>query len=245
MTTKHNSLLLSFTLFRKLGYRFFILIVMLNQNHTSQNHLCSVTLLGNLVAKPDIRYAANPVVAVAELVLATHSRWFDKNSQQFKEWTSYHTVKIIGDIVDRSLIHAQKGDIILVQGYLLNSKQTNREIVHATYAQTFAKGYAQSINQVQLSGEINRDFQLVLTEHQKELVELNLTINHLVYSPITQQTKNISIERCVHVWGKQAHYLQEKGKLGDQIIVDGKLSYLNTNKKAQFIDAQQVILLKH
>jgi single-strand DNA-binding protein len=214
-------------------------------NHISQNHLCSVTLLGNLVAKPDIRYQANPVVAVAELVLATHSRWFDKTSQQFKEWTSYHTVKVIGDIVDRSLIHSQKGDIILVQGYLLNSKNANREILHATYAQTFAKGYAQSINQVHISGEISSDINLVLTEHNKELVALNLTINHLVYSPITQKTQNISIERSVHIWGKQAHYVKDKAQKGDQLIVDGKLSYLNNSNKSQFIDAHQVILLKH
>jgi len=214
-------------------------------NHISQNHLCSVTLLGNLVAKPDIRYQANPVVAVAELVLATHSRWFDKASQKFKEWTSYHTVKVIGDIVDRSLIHSQKGDVILVQGYLLNSKNANREILHATYAQTFAKGYAQSINQVHISGEITHDINLVLTEHNKELVALNLKINHLVYSPITQKTQNISIERSVHIWGKQAHYIKDKAKIGDQLVVDGKLSYLNNSNKSQFIDSHQVILLKH
>ena len=81
-----------------------------------KNHLCKVTLLGNLVSKPDIRYQANPVIAVAELTLATHSRWYDKTTKQFKEWTSYHTVKVIGDIVDRALIHADKGDIILIHG---------------------------------------------------------------------------------------------------------------------------------
>jgi single-strand DNA-binding protein len=214
-------------------------------NHLSQNHLCSVTLLGNLVAKPDIRYQANPVVAVAELVLATHSKWFDKATKKFKEWTSYHTVKVIGDIVDRSLIHSQKGDVILVQGYLLNSKKANREILHATYAQTFEKGYAQSVNQVHISGEINSEINLVLTEHNKELVALDLTINHLVYSPVTQLTQNISIKRSVHIWGKQANYVKDKAKVGDQLVVDGKLSYLNNSNKSQFLDAQQIILLKH
>jgi single-stranded DNA-binding protein len=212
--------------------------------HISQNHLCSLTLLGNLVNKPEIRYQANPVMAMAELVLATHSRWFDKASNQYKEWTSYHTVKVIGDIVERSLIHAQKGDIILVQGYLLNSKKNDREIMHATYAQTFTKGYAQSINQVNLSGEINADFTLVKTENNKELLELSLTINHLVYSPITQKTQNINIDRKIHVWGKQAQYISEHASQGDQVIVDGKLSYLNNNKKSQFIDTQHVVLLK-
>ena len=135
--------------------------------------------------------------------------------------------------------------MILVQGYLLNSKKANREILHATYAQTFAKGYAQSINQVHISGEISNDINLVLTEHNKELVALDLTINHLVYSPITQKTQNISIERSVHLWGKQAHYVKDKAQKGDQLIVDGKLNYLNNSNKSQFIDAHQVVLLKH
>lgn len=212
--------------------------------NVQNNHLCCVTLLGNVVANPSIRYQANPVLAIAEFTLATHSRWLDKTSNQYKEWTSYHTVKVIGDIVERSLIHAQKGDVVLIQGYLLNSKNTNREIIHATYAQTFAKGYAQSINQIHCSGQINSAVKLVTTEHNKVLAEINITINHLVYSPITQEVKNLKIERPVHIWGKQAQYINEHAQIGDQLIVDGKLSYLNNANKSQFIEAQQVILLK-
>ena len=85
----------------------------------------------------------------------------------------------------------------------------------------------------------------MLTEHNKELVALDLTINHLVYSPITQKTQNIAIERSVHIWGKQAHYVKDKAQVGDQLIVDGKLSYLNNSKKSQFIDGNQVVLLKN
>ena len=51
--------------------------------------LCTVTLLGNLVAKPEIRYQANPVVAIAELTLATHSRWYDKASKKFKRMDEF------------------------------------------------------------------------------------------------------------------------------------------------------------
>jgi single-stranded DNA-binding protein len=208
------------------------------------NHLCNVTLLGNLVAKPVIRYQANPILAIAEFTLATHSRWFDKSSKQYKEWTSYHVVKVIGDIVERSLVHAQKGELILIQGYLLNSKKTGREIIHATYAQTFAKGYARSINQIHCSGQINSPIQLVTTEQDKELAEIKVNINHFVYSPVTQQVSTLQIERLVHVWGKQAHYLNEHAERGDQVVIEGKLSYLNNVDKSQFIEAQQVVLLK-
>jgi len=208
------------------------------------NHLCNVTLLGNLVVKPKIRYQANPILAIAEFTLATHSRWLDKASKRYKEWTSYHVVKVIGDIVERSLVHAQKGELLLIQGYLLNSKKTGREIIHATYAQAFTKGYARSINQIHCSGEIKSPIKLVTTEQNKELAEIKLSINHLVYSPITQKNNNLQIERLVHVWGKQAHYLNEHAQLGDQVVVDGKLSYVNDVNKSQFIEAQHVVLLK-
>ncbi len=210
----------------------------------STNHLCNLTLLGNLVSTPIIRYQANPVVAVAELVLATHSKWFDKTSKKHKEWTSYHTVKVIGDIVEGSLIHAQKGDIILIQGYLINSKKAGREIIHATYAQTFPKGYSPSINQIHCSGQIVDDVKLITTEHNKELADILMTINHTVYSSITQQNHQHQITRSLHVWGKQAQYLAEHAKAGDQLIIDGKLNYLHNQQKSQLVDAQQVILLK-
>lgn len=207
------------------------------------NHLSSVTLLGNLVSKPDIRYQANPVIAMAEITIATHARWYDKVSKQFKEWTSYHTVKVIGGIVDRALIHADKGDVILIQGYLINSKQNGREIIHASYAQTYPKGYAQSINQIHYSGSLVADIKIVTTEHGKELAEIFLQSNYLVHSPITNLSHTVNITRPVHVWGKQAQYLFEHAQLNDQIIVDGKLSYLNNKDKSQFIDAHQAVLL--
>ncbi len=212
-------------------------------SESPQNHLCRVTLLGNLVNKPDIRYQANPVVAFAELTLATHSRWFDKTSNSFKEWTSYHTVKVIGEIVERALIFANKGDIILLQGHLINSKKNNREIIHASYAQTFPKGYAQSINQIHYSGNIVADIQAVTTEHDKALAEVIVESKQHIYSAITQQSYVVTIKRPVHVWGKQALYIAEHGKINDQIIVDGKLSYLNNKNKNQFIDAHQAVLL--
>ena len=208
-----------------------------------QNHLCTVTLLGNLVNKPDIRYQANPVIAFAEFTLATHSRWFDKTSNKFKEWTSYHTVKVIGDIVERALIFAEKGDIILIQGYLINSKKNNREIIHASYAQTFPKGYAQSINQIHYSGKITSEINVLTTEHNKELTEITVESEQQIFSLITHKYHLVKIQRPIHVWGKQALYLAEHGKINDQIIVDGKLSYLNNKNKNQFIDAQQAVLI--
>lgn len=209
-----------------------------------QNHLCTVTLLGNLVTKPEIRYQANPIVAVAEFVVATHSQWLDKSTNQMKQWTSYHTVKMIGDVVERALLHAQKGDIVFIQGHLVTSKKSAREIIHATYAHTYPKGYTHSINQLQCSGTISSEVRLVTTESNKQLAELTLTINYYAYSPVTRELRSIEILRPLHIWGTQASYIKQHANIGDEVIVDGKLGYLNNEEKSQLLDAKQVLLQK-
>jgi single-stranded DNA-binding protein len=152
---------------------------------------------------------------------------------------------MIGDVVERSLLHADKGDVILVQGHMVNSKKTNREIIHATYAHRYSKGYSRSINQLQCSGKISSEIKLVNTENNKLLAEFQLAINFYSFSPITQELRSIGVERTLHVWGKQASELKENASINDEVIINGKLSYLKDANKSQLIDAQDVILQKY
>ena len=209
-----------------------------------KQHLCKITLLGNLVVKPEIRYLANPVVALAEVRLATHSRWYDKASQQYKEWTNFHTIKVIGDTVEKTLLHANKGDLLLVHGHLLTSSKTQREIIHANFTQHFNKGYAQSINIVQVSGQLSSDIKLMTTEQDKLFAEGIITINHQVLSAATQKLENITINRPFQVWGKQAQYLKDNAQIGNNIIIEGKLNYSKNEQKSQYIEVKQVVVLK-
>jgi len=216
--------------------------------------LCAVTLLGNLVAKPDIRYRANPISAVTEITLATSSKWLDKKTNKYKEWVSYHHIKVEGDIVEKALLNADKGDILLVQGYLSNikantpksnnaSNTNNLSIVHANFIQKFNKGYTQTVNQILCSGKLSSTPKLIMTQNNKNLTQVNLSINHQVYSIDKQCWQSHSVERELHVWGKQAQYLVENAKLNDNVMVEGKLSYLATADKRQFIEAKTVHLL--
>tara|TARA_R110002050_G_scaffold231244_4_gene367000 strand:- start:1375 stop:2034 length:660 start_codon:yes stop_codon:yes gene_type:complete len=207
-------------------------------------HLCSVTLLGNLVAKPDIRYRANPVSAITEITVATSSKWLDKKSNTYKEWTSYHHIKVEGDLVEQALLTADKGDVILVQGYLSNIKVKNHlSIVHATFIKKFSKSYTQSINQIICTGQLTSLAQVVTTPNNKTLAQITVTINHQDYSVDKQCWQNHSIERELHVWGKQALYLVEKAQVDDTVMIEGKLSYLSTVDKTQFIEAKTVQIL--
>ena len=213
-----------------------------------RQELCAVTLLGNLVATPEIRYRANPVSAITEITVATSSKWLDKKTKQYKEWTSYHHIKVEGDLVEQALLTANKGDIVLVHGYLSNIKASNAEksdaqIVHANFIQKFNKGRTQTINQILCSAQLVSVPQLITTQNNKNLAQAKIIINHQVYSVDKQCWQNHVVKRELHVWGKQAQYLVENAKVEDNIMIEGKLSYLATADKTQFIEAKTVHLL--
>lgn len=218
---------------------------------TPSPQLCAVTLLGNLVATPDIRYRANPATAVTEIVLATSSKWLDKSTNKYKEWTSYHHVKVEGELVEQALLHANKGDIILLHGYLSNIKPTATDkntshtgIVHANFVQKFSKGYTQAINQVHCSAQLISQPKLMLTEQNKNITQARIVINQHIYDTDKQAWQTISVERAIHAWGKQAQYLAEHGNIGDELMLEGKLSYTSGANKDQFIEIKNVHLFK-
>jgi len=213
--------------------------------------LCAVILLGNLVATPDIRYRANPATAITEIVLATSSKWLDKNTNKYKEWTSYHHVKVEGELVEQALLQANKGDIILVHGYLSNTKpkiadkSTNHAgIVHANFVQRFNKGYTQAINQIHCSALLTSKPKLMLTEQNKNITQANIVINQHIYNTDKQKWQTITVDRAIHAWGKQAQYLAEHGDIGDEMMLEGKLSYTSGVNKDQFIEIKSVHLFK-
>jgi len=212
--------------------------------------LCAVTLLGNLVAKPDIRYRANPVIAITEITLATSSKWLDKRTNQYKEWTNYHHIKVEGELVEQALLHADKGDVVLVQGYLNNIKPNNVTsvnhpgVVQANFIQKFTKGYTDSVNQIICSAKLLCKPQLITTQNNKQLAQVNITINQQVYATNRQSWQIILVERELHIWGKQAKILVEKAIIGDNIMVEGRLNYLTSGPKTQFIDGKKIHFLR-
>jgi len=210
--------------------------------------LCAITLAGNLVSEPQIRYQANPVLAIADITLATHSRWYDKVSNSYKEWTNYHAVKVVGDVVEKSLLYAEKGQVVLIQGHLSFQKakvdKPSKELLLATFVKVFTKGYSQEINQFHCSGTLTSTFSLKTTENNKMFAEALISISQQTQTSHDQQKHVFTIQRPVHVWGKQAQYLSENAQIGDNLIIEGKLNYLKNTEKSQFIEAKQIIFSK-
>ena len=209
---------------------------------TSRHQLCQVTLLGNLVAKPEIRYQANPVLAVTELTLATTYRWQDKQKQT-KEWTSYHQVKVVGSAVETAVAHANKGDLLLVSGYLATNTINQAAIVHATNIEHFAKGYTPNINQVMCSAELVSDVELVSSERGQALAHIDVHIAYQAFSEQKQQLIDHQITRSVQVWGQTATKLAQQAKRGDSLVIEGRLTYANDTQKTQQITATHIHVL--
>ena len=214
-------------------------------NKSQLNQFCSITLLGNLVAKPEIRYTTNPILAVTTLTIATHSKWLDPQTKKYKEWTSYHSVKVTGALVEETLLTVQKGDLILIHGHLLDNNALSQkskpiEVINAIFIQTFAKGYTQSINQIYCSATINSPVHLMTTEKNKEFAQVNITIKYQEFSPIKQSKQSYNVARSLHCWGKQALELKEQAIMGNAIVIEGKLSYSNNREKSQYIEGKKV-----
>lgn len=210
----------------------------------ASHQLCQVTLLGNLVAKPEIRYLANPLMAVTDVVVATTHRWKDKQNNA-KEWTSYHHVKVVGKLVEETLLHANKGDIVLINGYIANNKAKPIEIIHATGLEHFAKGFTQSINQITCSASISSDIQLVNSETNKALASFDIHVFHHAHSEHKGESIKHEVTRPVQLWGQQAQYLAKHAQKGSKIIIEGRLGYANNQQKSQHIDALNIHLLQN
>ena len=85
-----------------------------------------VILVGNLGAKPEIKYAANGN-AVANLSVATSDSWTDKNTGQKQERTEWHRVSLFGKLAEIATQYTDKGSKVYVEGKLETRKYTDKD----------------------------------------------------------------------------------------------------------------------
>ena len=116
--------------------------------------------------------------------------------------------------------------------------------VVASFIQKFTKGYIQSINQIHCSARLTSVPQLMLTEHNKNFAKADIIMKQRIYNVEKRSWQIITVERAIHVWGKQAQYLVENSAVNDELIIEGKLSYASDSAKSQFIDAIKLHLFK-
>ncbi len=80
-----------------------------------------VILVGNLGAKPEVKYAANGN-AIANLSVATSESWTDKNTGQKQDKTEWHRVSLFGKLAEIAGQYLDKGSKVYVEGKLQTRK---------------------------------------------------------------------------------------------------------------------------
>jgi len=85
-----------------------------------------VILVGNLGAKPDIRFSSDGK-AIANFSVATSESWTDKTSGQKQERTEWHKVVVFGQLADVCQKYLDKGSKIYVEGKLQTRKWDNKD----------------------------------------------------------------------------------------------------------------------
>ena len=83
-----------------------------------------VILVGNLGAKPEIKYASNGN-AISNLSVATSESWTDKNTGQKQERTEWHRVSMFGKLAEVAAQYTDKGSKVYVEGKLETRKYTD------------------------------------------------------------------------------------------------------------------------
>jgi len=80
-----------------------------------------VILVGNLGAKPEVKYASNGN-AISNLSVATSESWTDKSSGQKQERTEWHRVSLFGKLAEIAGQYLDKGSKVYVEGKLQTRK---------------------------------------------------------------------------------------------------------------------------
>lgn len=80
-----------------------------------------VILVGNLGAKPEVKYASNGN-AIANLSVATSDSWTDKNTGQKQERTEWHRVSLFGKLAEIAGQYLDKGSKVYIEGKLQTRK---------------------------------------------------------------------------------------------------------------------------
>lgn len=85
-----------------------------------------VILIGNLGADPEVK-SLESGVSVARLRIATSENYKDKNTNEWKELTEWHTVTMWRGLADRAENSLRKGMQVYIEGKLSTRKWTDQE----------------------------------------------------------------------------------------------------------------------
>ena len=99
-----------------------------------------VILVGNLGAKPEVKYASNGN-AISNLSVATSESWTDKSTGQKQERTEWHRVSLFGKLAEIAGQYLDKGSKVYVEGKLQTRKYTDKDGVERWTTDVVVSGF--------------------------------------------------------------------------------------------------------
>ena len=84
-----------------------------------------VILIGNLGAKPELKYSSSNV-GITNLSVATSESWTDKSTGQKQEKTEWHRVGVFGKLAEVITKYCDKGSKVYVEGKLQTRKYQDK-----------------------------------------------------------------------------------------------------------------------
>ena len=99
-----------------------------------------VILVGNLGAKPEVKYASNGN-AISNLSVATSESWTDKSTGQKQERTEWHRVSLFGKLAEIAGQYLDKGSKVYVEGKLQTRKYTDKDGIERWTTDVVVSGF--------------------------------------------------------------------------------------------------------
>jgi single-strand DNA-binding protein len=99
-----------------------------------------VILIGNLGAKPELKYSATNT-AITNLSVATSESWTDKNTGQKQEKTEWHRVSVFGKLAEVVSNYCDKGSKVYIEGKLQTRKWQDKNGANRYTTEVIVSGF--------------------------------------------------------------------------------------------------------
>ena len=112
-----------------------------------------VILIGNLGAKPELKYSSSNT-AITNLSVATSESWVDKNTGQKQEKTEWHRVSVFGKLAEVISNYCDKGSKGYIEGKLQTRKWQDKNGADRYTTEIIVSGFNSVI---QMLDSVNKD----------------------------------------------------------------------------------------
>ena len=113
-----------------------------------------VILVGNLGAKPEIKYASNGN-AISNLSVATSESWTDKSTGQKQDRTEWHRVSLFGKVAEIAGQYLDKGSKVYVEGKLQTRKWQDQNGQDRYTTEVVVSGFNGTLQMLDRRDDIN------------------------------------------------------------------------------------------